>query len=101
MSTPDPSGIAWRKSSLSGAGQDCVEVGVWIKSTLGGGNGGSCVEVMLADNPQSKVERMAGTERLLLVRDSKNPDGPVLSFPPREWGAFLASIKGGHLADLA
>jgi hypothetical protein len=90
----------WRKSSLSGAGQDCVEVGIWHKSSLGG-NGQNCVEVALADNAQAASGPTADVERLLLVRDSKDLDGPVLALTPEEWDAFLASIKGGHLADLA
>lgn len=27
------------------------------------------------------------------VRDSKNPDGPVLVFTPDEWNAFLIGVK--------
>jgi len=30
-----------------------------------------------------------------LVRDSKNPEGPVLSFDRTQWGAFMASMKTG------
>ncbi|GAA0827665.1 DUF397 domain-containing protein [Streptosporangium amethystogenes subsp. fukuiense] len=101
MSTLDSFRITWRKSSLSGAGQDCVEVGVWSKSTLSGGNGGSCVEVMLVGNPQSKVERMAGTERVFLVRDSKDPNGPVLTLTPSVWDAFVTNIKDGVFTDLS
>lgn len=33
-------------------------------------------------------------EDLVLVRDSKNPDGPALSFTRAEWKAFTASLKG-------
>lgn len=31
----------------------------------------------------------------VLVRDSKNPDGPILSFDATEWGAFVAGVKAG------
>ena len=31
-----------------------------------------------------------------LVRDSKDPDGPVLRFTPAEWEAFLAGAKTGE-----
>lgn len=34
-----------------------------------------------------------GTERL--VRDSKDPCGPVLVFAPAVWGAFVRDIKAG------
>jgi hypothetical protein len=30
------------------------------------------------------------------VRDSKNPDGPVLSFGPDEWAMFVAGVKLGE-----
>lgn len=36
------------------------------------------------------------------VRDSKHPAGPVLRFAPREWDAWLDSVKRGefdHLVD--
>jgi predicted secreted Zn-dependent protease len=29
----------------------------------------------------------------VLVRDSKHPDGPVLTFTPHEWAAFLAGVR--------
>ncbi len=30
------------------------------------------------------------------VRDSKNPDGPKLTFTPGEWTAFVESAKTGQ-----
>jgi hypothetical protein len=30
------------------------------------------------------------------VRDSKRPDGPVLSFTPSEWRAFVTGVKSGE-----
>lgn len=32
----------------------------------------------------------------ILVRDSKDPDGPVLRFTRREWEAFLGGIEDGQ-----
>jgi hypothetical protein len=32
----------------------------------------------------------------VFVRDSKDPDGPVLTFNAREWEAFLAGAKAGE-----
>jgi hypothetical protein len=55
---------------------------VWRKSSYSGGNGGNCVE--LARNLPGVVA----------VRDSKNPEGPVLIFTPDAWRAFLASVSG-------
>jgi len=40
----------------------------WRKSTYSGGNGGECVEV---------ATNLPG---MVAVRDSKNPDGPILTF---------------------
>ncbi|MFI9644404.1 DUF397 domain-containing protein [Micromonospora sp. NPDC051925] len=51
----------------------------WRKSTRSG-NQGNCVEV--ADNLPSVVA----------VRDSKDPNGPVLAFAPASWQAFTASL---------
>lgn len=55
----------------------------WRKSTYSGGNGGNCVEV--AGNLPGVVA----------VRDSKNPDGPKLTFGPQSWASFMAAIKAG------
>ncbi|MFI6457204.1 DUF397 domain-containing protein [Streptosporangium amethystogenes] len=100
MSVLDLSQVTWRKSSRSGNGQDCVEVGVWQKSSLSG-NGQNCVEVALADSLQAEAEPRPDAERLVLVRDSKDPEGPVLAFTPGEWDAFITGIKRGSLVDLA
>ncbi|GLW05369.1 toxin [Microtetraspora sp. NBRC 13810] len=60
----------------------------WKKSSHSGDNGGNCVEV-------------AGLPRLVAVRDSKDPGGPVLVFAPGEWRAFLAGVKLGQFDRLA
>ncbi|MCQ8191660.1 DUF397 domain-containing protein [Streptomyces rugosispiralis] len=61
--TPNLSTTAWRKSSYSN------------------NDGGMCVEV--ADNLPGVVP----------VRDSKDPDGPVLIFPNGSWSTFIAGLK--------
>ncbi|MEQ4300109.1 DUF397 domain-containing protein [Plantactinospora sp. B6F1] len=53
----------------------------WRKSTRSGSNGGDCVEV--ADNLADVVA----------VRDSKDQSGPVLTFSPYTWSAFVAGVK--------
>lgn len=55
----------------------------WQKSSYSG-NGGNCVEV---------ARIMPGA---VGVRDSKDPQGPVLVFTPDEWQAFAASVKAGE-----
>ncbi|MER5336527.1 DUF397 domain-containing protein [Micromonospora sp. NPDC002717] len=52
----------------------------WRKSSRSSGNGGDCVEV--ADNLPGVVA----------VRDSKDPAGPALAFPPAAWRAFVSRI---------
>ncbi|MEU5694924.1 DUF397 domain-containing protein [Actinosynnema sp. NPDC020468] len=52
----------------------------WRKSSRSAGNGGACVE-------------LAHDTRTLLVRDSKNPEGPVLSFDRAHFAGFLAAVK--------
>jgi len=42
-----------------------------------------CVEVAQKDN-------------LIGVRDSKNPDGPVLAYTLGEWRVFLAAVRNGE-----
>ncbi|MFS1299380.1 DUF397 domain-containing protein [Streptosporangium longisporum] len=65
MNTPRTSSPTWLKSSLSGSGDNCVEV-----ATLPGGG--------------------------QAVRDSKDPGGPILTFPSREWAAFIHGVRNGN-----
>jgi hypothetical protein len=71
------SGLAWTKSSHSGSNNnDCVEV-AWAKSSYSSNDGPECVEV-------------AASDEVVLVRDSKDPEGPRFSFRPDAWASFLA-----------
>jgi hypothetical protein len=54
----------------------------WRKATKSGNNG-QCVEV-------------AKVGDTINVRDSKDPDGPTLSFTPAEWYAFLEGAAQGE-----
>ncbi len=57
----------------------------WVKSSRSSGSGsGDCVEVA------------RNLDGVVAVRDSKNPDGPVLVFTPSEWRAFLDGAKDGE-----
>lgn len=53
----------------------------WFKSSYSGVQG-DCVEVA-----------WLGSGRVG-VRDSKNPTGPALIFPPKDWDAFIARMCG-------
>lgn len=64
----DLTNAEWRKSSHSGSnGGNCIELAglSWRKSTHSGSNAAECVE-------------LAGAAGVVAVRDSKDPDGPVL-----------------------
>jgi hypothetical protein len=65
----------WRKSSYSGSHSHCVEV------------------AMPSGGPRSG--------HALLVRDSKDPDGPVLAFGGRAWRSLIAGIKDGSVNGAA
>jgi len=54
----------------------------WLKSSRSTGNG-ACVEVK-----SPAVESV-------MVRDSKNPQGPVLTFSPGAWTAFVTDLECG------
>jgi hypothetical protein len=30
---------------------------------------------------------------VVAMRDSKNPDGPALVFPPAEWSSFISNLR--------
>jgi hypothetical protein len=68
----------WRKSSFSTANSNCVEVS-WRKSSFSSANS-NCVEV-------------AVTPEVVAARDSKNASGPVLTFVPARWSAFLRTYS--------
>lgn len=54
----------------------------WKKSSFSLDTG--CVEV---------VQPVVGN---VMVRDSKNPDGPVLVFTSHEWAAFVNGVRAGE-----
>ncbi|MGX4737087.1 DUF397 domain-containing protein [Kitasatospora griseola] len=57
----------------------------WRKSTHSNGQGG-CVEVDDAHPGH--------------VRDSKDPDGPILRFAPSSWATFVAATVAGEFGDV-
>jgi hypothetical protein len=72
----------WRKSSHSGnGGAACVEVGAWRKSSYSPNGGAQCVEV---------GDAVTG----VLVRDTTDRAGAVLTIPAPAWRALLAGIRG-------
>ena len=57
----------------------------WHTSSYSNTQGGDCVEV--ADGIPDAVP----------VRDSKNPDGPTLTFSTAAWQDFVHALKRGEL----
>jgi hypothetical protein len=51
----------------------------WRTSKASGGSG-NCLEIV-------------GEEGLVLVRDSRNPSGTILEFPPGPWTSFLRRVR--------
>jgi hypothetical protein len=56
---------------------------VWQKSRASSDSGGNCVEVAIIGEA-------------VLVRNSQDPSGPVLSFSHAEWRAFLTGARNGE-----
>lgn len=72
----------WRKSSRSAGNGACVE---WRKSSYSS-DSANCVEV-------------AGFEDTVLLRDSKDPVGPVLSFGAAAWHRLVAAVQEGVMGE--
>ena len=54
----------------------------WRTSSYSGNNGGACLQA-------------AAVPPAVLVRDSKDPHGPVLAFAARTWQRFADHVKSG------
>lgn len=65
---------------MTGPGQELLQ---WRKSSRSGDTGGQCVEV-------------AALSPSVAVRDSKNPEGPKLTFDAATWADFTSVIKAGR-----
>jgi Domain of unknown function (DUF397) len=61
---------------------DMTQVPAWRVSSYSGSGGGQCAQV-------------ACVPGAVLVRDSKDPDGPRLAFGPQAWQEFAARVKAG------
>lgn len=55
----------------------------WRSSSFSRGADQTCVDVAMEPGA-------------VVVRDSKNPDGPVLRFSAREWEVFLLGVRNGE-----
>ena len=66
----------WTKSSYCDT-SSCIEA-AWTKTSYC--DTGACVEAHIDDD-------------VVLMRDSKDPDGPVLQFTKGQWREFIAFIS--------
>ena len=66
---------------------ECGGTTPWIKAQRSDSDG-QCVE----------MRRHSGA---IEVRDSKNPDGPILRYTSAEWAAWLDGAKNGEFDHLA
>lgn len=73
MSPNKLANATWRKSSHSAQSGTCVEI--------------ACIRVPDAPADHHRVAPM------IVMRDSKNPDGPVLWLAETDWHAFLDSVR--------
>ncbi len=62
----------------------------WRRASAAGETDEASVEVAIM--PGTKE----GSDRIIAMRDSRQPDGPVLIFTPEEWRAFAAGVQDGE-----
>lgn len=55
----------------------------WIRSSYSGSQGGNCVEAAADESGR------------VLIRDTKNREGAVLTVPAALWRKFAAEVKAG------
>jgi hypothetical protein len=58
----------------------------WIKSSYSGPEQGNCLEI---------APDFVGTHGVMPVRDSKCPEGEILSFTPSAYAAFVTAARSG------
>ncbi|WP_433858923.1 DUF397 domain-containing protein [Streptomyces kronopolitis] len=59
----------------------------WVKSSYSSQDGGNCVEWSPAH---------ADAHGTVPIRDSKDPNGPALTFQPNAWSAFITDVRAGN-----
>ncbi|WP_433230202.1 DUF397 domain-containing protein [Actinomadura formosensis] len=98
-----PSSVHWRKSSHSDQeGGNCIEVASWRKSSRSDASGGDCVEVASwrkssrSDSSGGNCVEVGRGVSVVAVRDSKDPDGPMLTFGRAAFGTLARDIRAGH-----
>lgn len=89
----------WRKSSYSGVNGNCLEW-AFTKSTYS--TNSDCLEAAFRKSSWcqgGECAEAAVRDGVVLVRDSRDPDGPVLPLPIEDWAAFVKAIKAALWAS--
>jgi uncharacterized protein DUF397 len=58
------------------------------------------VIIEFIDAKDAPIQHKELSERVIVMRDSKHPEGPVLYFTEAEWEAFIEGVKDGEFDDL-
>lgn len=85
----------WNRSS-SCAGGECVDV-AYVKSSYS--SSGACVEAAYVESSHCNAGTCVDVAKVgdrILVRDSKHPEVPPLSFTLAEWEAFLLGARNNE-----
>jgi Domain of unknown function (DUF397) len=64
---------------------------VWRASSHRDGNEDPGIEVAVVPGLSKE-----GSDRVIAMRDGRNPDGPTLIFTPDEWRAFTEGVLAGE-----
>jgi len=70
----------------------------------GDGDDGVIIEFIPAEEVPDEIRQdnkiFLPGEQAIVMKDAKEPDGPVLYFTQGEWDAFVAGVKDGEFDDL-
>ncbi|MEU5422523.1 DUF397 domain-containing protein [Streptomyces sp. NPDC001407] len=62
----------------------------WTKSSYSSGEGGMCVDW---------APKSVAAHGVVPIRDSKDPQGPILTLPPRAWTSFIAALVEDRISN--
>lgn len=70
----------------------------------GDGEDGVIIEFIPAEEVPDEIRKdnkiFLPGEQAIVMKDAKEPDGPVLYFTQAEWDAFVLGVKDGEFDDL-
>lgn len=86
----------WTKGSRCGESSHCVEA-MWTRASRC--ESSACVELSWVESTRCESQgcvEVAHNVGDMLMRDSKDPDSPILRFPAGVWQEFVAGVKAGE-----